>query len=286
MSPRNSATAPRRCRADGAALVISQSGETADTLAALRYCREPGQKIIADRQPARKHDRARGRCRAADPGRAGDRRRLDQGVHDAARRAGGLHGRDGAGARHDRREARGGAGRPALPKSRRAPAKCCTTTSGCAQIARRDRAGPRRALSRARHRLPAGARRRAEAQGNFLHPRRGLCRRRDEARADRADRRERAGHRAGAARRAVRQDRVERRGGRGARRPGHPDLRPRRRRRARRPLRLRHRGAALRPVRRAAPLRDPVQLLAYHVAVLKGTDVDQPRNLAKSVTVE
>jgi len=30
----------------------------------------------------------------------------------------------------------------------------------------------------------------------------------------------------------------------------------------------------------------PVQLLSYHVAVVKGTDVDQPRNLAKSVTVE
>jgi glucosamine--fructose-6-phosphate aminotransferase (isomerizing) len=30
----------------------------------------------------------------------------------------------------------------------------------------------------------------------------------------------------------------------------------------------------------------PAQLLAYHVAVAKGTDVDQPRNLAKSVTVE
>lgn len=30
----------------------------------------------------------------------------------------------------------------------------------------------------------------------------------------------------------------------------------------------------------------PLQLLAYHVAVLKGADVDQPRNLAKSVTVE
>ncbi len=30
----------------------------------------------------------------------------------------------------------------------------------------------------------------------------------------------------------------------------------------------------------------PVQLLAYHTAVIKGTDVDQPRNLAKSVTVE
>ena len=32
-----------------------------------------------------------------------------------------------------------------------------------------------------------------------------------------------------------------------------------------------------------APL--PVQLLAYHVAVIKGADIDRPRNLAKSVTV-
>jgi glucosamine--fructose-6-phosphate aminotransferase (isomerizing) len=30
----------------------------------------------------------------------------------------------------------------------------------------------------------------------------------------------------------------------------------------------------------------PLQLLAYHAAVIKGTDVDKPRNLAKSVTVE
>jgi glucosamine--fructose-6-phosphate aminotransferase (isomerizing) len=30
----------------------------------------------------------------------------------------------------------------------------------------------------------------------------------------------------------------------------------------------------------------PLQFLAYHVAVYRGTDVDQPRNLAKSVTVE
>ena len=30
----------------------------------------------------------------------------------------------------------------------------------------------------------------------------------------------------------------------------------------------------------------PAQMLAYHTAVAKGTDVDQPRNLAKSVTVE
>ena len=30
----------------------------------------------------------------------------------------------------------------------------------------------------------------------------------------------------------------------------------------------------------------PLQLLAYHIAVLRGSDVDQTRNLAKSVTVE
>jgi len=30
----------------------------------------------------------------------------------------------------------------------------------------------------------------------------------------------------------------------------------------------------------------PMQLLAYHIAALRGADVDQPRNLAKSVTVE
>ncbi len=49
---------------------------------------------------------------------------------------------------------------------------------------------------------------------------------------------------------------------------------------------------AVMPVPSAPPLLAPVlltiplQLLAYHVAVLRGTDVDQPRNLAKSVTVE
>jgi glucosamine--fructose-6-phosphate aminotransferase (isomerizing) len=41
-------------------------------------------------------------------------------------------------------------------------------------------------------------------------------------------------------------------------------------------------SALLAPIVTAVPL----QLLAYHVADLRGTDVDQPRNLAKSVTVE
>ncbi len=39
---------------------------------------------------------------------------------------------------------------------------------------------------------------------------------------------------------------------------------------------------ALTPVLASVPL----QLLAYHIAVLRGANVDQPRNLAKSVTVE
>ena len=44
--------------------------------------------------------------------------------------------------------------------------------------------------------------------------------------------------------------------------------------------------AAERVVADAQAIVVPVQLLAYHAAVARGTDVDQPRNLAKSVTVE
>jgi glucosamine--fructose-6-phosphate aminotransferase (isomerizing) len=54
------------------------------------------------------------------------------------------------------------------------------------------------------------------------------------------------------------------------------------RRFAERVIELPRRGAFAAPILHVIP----VQLLAYHVAVLKGTDVDQPRNLAKSVTVE
>ena len=87
---------------------------------------------------------------------------------------------------------------------------------GARRAARADRADPRRsadevelagrallegherALPRPRRELPGGARGRAQAQGDLLHPRRGLSRGGDEARADRADRREHAGgvHRA------------------------------------------------------------------------------------------
>ena len=86
-------------------------------------------------------------------------------------------------------------------------------------LAARSRAGPRRALSRPRHLLSAGAGRRAEAQGNLLYPRRGLCGRRAQARPDRADRLRHAGDRARAARPSVREDRLQHAGSRGARRP-------------------------------------------------------------------
>ena len=61
----------------------------------------------------------------------------------------------------------------------------------------------------------------------------------------------------GAAGRPLREDAVECRGGHGARRPGRDDLGRRRGGAPRRAPRLRHRGAALRPLRRAAALRDP-----------------------------
>jgi glucosamine--fructose-6-phosphate aminotransferase (isomerizing) len=47
-------------------------------------------------------------------------------------------------------------------------------------------------------------------------------------------------------------------------------------------LRVPHLDNLLSPILLTVPL----QLLAYHVALLKGCDVDKPRNLAKSVTVE
>ena len=47
MWPANSATVRRRCEQAGLGLLVSQSGETADTLAALRYMRGEGQKILS-----------------------------------------------------------------------------------------------------------------------------------------------------------------------------------------------------------------------------------------------
>ena len=98
----------------------------------------------------------------------------------------------------------------------------------------------------------------------------------------------RAGDRARALGRPLRQDRLEHAGGHGPRRPGAARQRRRRASPQAGRRRLAHAGDArdcdpfVAPIVYAAP----AQLLAYHAAILKGTDVDQPRNLAKSVTVE
>ena len=82
-----------------AALFVSQSGETMDTLEAMRCVKAQGLKTIAvvnvpESTLAREAD-----CHAAHARRAGDRRRLDQGVHDPARDARLPGGRRGTGAR-------------------------------------------------------------------------------------------------------------------------------------------------------------------------------------------
>ena len=78
----------RRCRRAGWACWCRQSGETADTLAALRYMREQGQHVLSVAERAGKQHGARERRGAGDGGRARDRCRQHQGVHRAARRAG------------------------------------------------------------------------------------------------------------------------------------------------------------------------------------------------------
>ena len=85
----------------GLALFISQSGETADTLAALRHARAAAAADRGRRQRPDQLDGARGGLAAPDPCRAGDRRRFDQGVHLPA-----------GGAGRARRQPRAGQGPP------------------------------------------------------------------------------------------------------------------------------------------------------------------------------
>ena len=89
------------------------------------------------------------------------------------------------------------------------------------------------------------------------------------------------------ARRGLRKVAEQHAGGAGARRADHR-RRHRGRRRDRRPRRPRASTIPrdARPADRRCSPAIPLQLLAYHIAVLRGCDVDQPRNLAKSVTVE
>ena len=165
-----------------AAFFVSQSGETADTLASLRYCRKAGVPIGAIVNVREFDHRARVRRDAADARRPGDRRRLDQGLHLPAFGAGRACRPRRQRTRHDH----GGRGKGDGAQ----PLRSAALRHPGAEARKPDREGlPRafplqeRALSRPRHQLSAGHGRRAEAQGNQLHTRRRLCGRRAEARA-------------------------------------------------------------------------------------------------------
>ncbi len=145
---------------DSAAFFISQSGETADTLASLRYCRSAGVPIGAIVNVRESTIAREVRCRPADARRAGNRRRVDQGVHLPAFRTGFVGGAGRRGAGNHLARAGKGAGAPAL----RSAALCHPGAE--ARGADRE-AGTRPfalspcALSRPRHQLPAGHGRRA-----------------------------------------------------------------------------------------------------------------------------
>ena len=150
-----------------------------------------------DLQRRRQHGDARSRRHGLHARRPGDRRRVDQGVHLAAGRAAICSAlRLGAGARHAARPRRR---KPHIDALLQLPQLLEQTLKLAPQIEEIAGAVPqphRLPLPRPRHQLPDRARRRAEAEGDLVHPRRGLSGRRDEARADRAHRRADAGRRA------------------------------------------------------------------------------------------
>ena len=124
---------------------------------------------------------------------------------------------------------------------------------------------------------------RAEAEGDLLRARRGLRRCRAQARSAGVGGRDDAVRRGRARRRAGEQERLDHRADQGPRRPGDrgDERRAPRRARRRRPARPR-----LEPELDPILLGVPLQMLAYHCAAALGRDIDKPRNLAKSVTVE
>ena len=266
-------------------IAVTQSGETADTIAPTRLARERGCPVIAVTNTVgsaitREADAVLFLQAGPEIAVAASKTFVDPG-HDARHPRGGH--RQGRGAR----SARAGAG------ARRRPcARCPTRRPGRSRAPRAPRSGaPLRQLARlhvrrARLHVPGRARGRPQAQGSELRPRRGLRRRRDEARPDLAARRRVPARRGRDALVGLRQAHQQRHGGSRARRPGHRRRdRGRRRRSSASPTTSAgcpDTHEALSPVLAIIPL----QLFAYHVAIARGTDVDQPRNLAKSVTVE
>ena len=192
MSPPNSAIARRRLRKGDLAIFISQSGETADTLAALRYAKAQGVHTLSvvnvpTSTIARESETVLPTLAGPEIGVASTKAFTCQLMVLAALAVAAGKAR---GELSDDDEAKLVHGLVEIP---RLMAAALDHRAADREAGARDREIQGRALSRPRHQLSAGAGRRAEAEGNLLHPRRGLCRRRTQARADRADRREHAG---------------------------------------------------------------------------------------------
>ena len=184
---------------DTLTVVISQSGETADTLAAQREAKQKGSKTLAICNVVGSMITREAAGTLITHAGPGDRRGVDQGVHRPVDRAVPAGDVSGAGARDAGRRNVAQAGGPAA-----APAGAARRDSAARFDLRRSDQGavPRHrfSVSGPRHPFPDRARRRAEAERDFLHPRRRLSGGRDEARPQRADRRESADGGAGDAR--------------------------------------------------------------------------------------
>ena len=202
----------------GLAVFVSQSGETADTLATLRYCKSQGQRIAAvvnvrTSTIAREADTVLPTLAGPEIGVASTKAFTSQLAVLACLAIGLGRARGAIGAAQEAELVR------ALGEVPRHIATVLRSEARYEALAHR--------LAKAQDVLYLGrgselsdcARRRPEAEGDLLHPRRGLRRRRAQARADRPHRREGAGDRGGARGRPVREDRLQPAGGGGARRP-------------------------------------------------------------------
>ena len=212
----------------GGAILVSQSGETADTMAALQLLREAGQRVLSvvnvpESSMARESDGALLTVAGPEIGVASTKAFTAQLAVLACLAIG--FGR----ARRELSTLDEGRLTQALLE---VPANAAAVLEQDAEIRAlaAEVAKARDVLFLGRGPLyPIAHGRRAEAEGDQLHPRRGLRRRRDEARPDRADRLQRAGGRALPLRPAVREDGEQPAGSGGARRPHHGLHRLRRR---------------------------------------------------------
>ncbi len=207
-------------------IVISQSGETADNPGGAARGQAPRRADSRHHQHRGLDHRARGGRRPLSPRRARDRRRQHQAFTAQITALAMFHAAPGAGCAPLSILQ----GREIVKALRRLPEQIEKVLAKKVEIEalaeRYVRAMNVLYLGRG-YNFPVALEGGAEAEGDLLHPRRGLSRGRDEARADRADRRADAGGLRGSQGQRPRQDRLEHRGGPG--RGGRPGDRHRHR---------------------------------------------------------